>query len=524
MNNSNDAPSIKDERSGISAAGYLGTQSDTPEPSSGEQSTQMMQQFGAYGTQIFHGFITGEEYNPDLSGHNGLRTFDEMRRSDASVRASLDIITLPIMGADWDIEAASDDPQDQLVAEFVKHNLFELLPWRDFLREALLMLPFGFSVFEKVYKLQEWQGDADGKGAGQYWCVSKLASRKQDSVFGWELKDGSAGIRQIPNTGGEYEIPANKLVIFTHNREGANFEGISLLRPAYKHWFIKAQLEKIMAIAAERQGVGVPYLIAPANASEEDKKKARIALKNLRSNEQAYIEIPFGWEIGFMEMKGGANYDPMPQIQHHDRQILKNVLGQFMEMGSHSGSGGTQSASGDQSRLLTQAVEAVASIIRDGLNNNMIKQLVDANFNVKMYPKIVHARLSNQNVTELASALQSLSSFITSDAELEESLRETLHLPALPDDIKKDYANRPGFGTNAPAPAVMPGANPLHNEVPGKGGKPTGSVPVVADKNNETPKAEQPLKASETLLVDGLRGFHDTIGKQLAALNDTHTG
>jgi phage gp29-like protein len=506
---------VINETAGESAAGFLGKSMATPEPGNAEPSNQLAHQFGAYGTQIFSGFITGEEYNPDLAGHNGLRVFDEMRRSDASVRASLDIISLPIMGADWDIEPASDSPEDQLIAEFVKHNLMERIPWRDFLREALLMLPYGFSVFEKVYKLEQWTGDKDGKGAGMYWTIDKLASRKQDTIYAWQMKDGTAGVRQISPSGGEFEIPANKLIIFTHNREGANFEGISMLRPAYKHWFIKAQLEKILAIAAERQGVGIPYLIPPENASEADKVLARTAVKNMRANEQSYVEIPKGWEIGFVKMEGGSNFDPMPQIQYHDRQILKNVLGQFMEMGGHSGSGGTQGASTDQSRLLTQAIEAVAAVIRDGLNNNLIKQLVDANFSVAKYPTVMHDRLSDENVTELATALSSLKDFITPDADLEDNLRETLHVPALPDDIKNDYANRPGHGTNAPA---LPGAATI-----GPDGKPVAdpsAQKVAENKPAEKPKAEETaVKASETHIVDGLREFHDAIGQQLKALH-----
>jgi len=45
---------------------------------------------------------------------------------------------------------------------------------------------------------------------------------------------------------------------FTNGKEGENWEGVSLLRPAYKPWFMKSTLEKIDAIAHERQSLGVP--------------------------------------------------------------------------------------------------------------------------------------------------------------------------------------------------------------------------------------------------------------------------
>lgn len=517
----------QEQAGGTSASSFLGNANTTPEPASGDpiERSQITTQFGAYGTRIFSGFISGEEYNQDLSGHNGITVYDEMRRSDATVSTSLEIINLPIMGAGWEVEAASDDPNDILIAEWVKANLFERIDWVGFVREALLMLPFGFSVFEKVYKQDEWKGNADGEGAGMYWMLDKLASRKQDSIFGWELKDGSAGVRQIDPAGGEHEIPAAKLLIFTNKREGSNFEGISILRSSYKHWYIKSQLEKIMAIAVERQGVGIPYVIPPANATEDDKKKVRIALKNLRANEQAYLEIPVGWEIGFMDMHANTNMDAQPQVAHHDRQILKNVFGQFLDIGAH-GSSGTRNVSEDQGRLLEQAIEAVATTFTSVVASNLIKQLVDLNFNVDKYPKLTHDRISDNNVAEISDALQKLMAVnaITPDAELEEALREILHLPELPEDIKNDYANRPGQ-TQPVLPGQVAPAQDRNSEVPGKNGGSANADNTGKDEIDSKGQGEgEQVTASERKLVDGLRGLHSTLGAQLGALHDTKAG
>lgn len=455
---------------------FLDAQSDTDDPQSSGSilPAELNSIFGRSGTRIFAGFISGEEYNADLAGRQGIAVYDQMRRSDSSVSASLRIITEPLMAADWDIEAASDDPNDVLAAEFVRYNLFECLKWRDFQREAFLCLPFGFSLFEKNYDWCEWRGTADGTGAGRYICLDTLASRKQDTIIAWQLKDGSPGVRQVPPNGGEREIPAWKNLIFTHQREGNNYEGISVLRTAYKHWYIKTNLEKVMAIAAERQGTGVPYFTPPTSATEDEKKKARIALQNMRTNEQAYLEIPQGWEFGFMDMKAGTVLDPTPQIQYHGRQILLNTLGQFLDMGS-SGSSGSRATSQDHSKLQEQSLEAVAAMFEDTINENLIKQLVDANFNVSAYPKLTHSRISDDNVAQLSDAVNKLGSagFLTPDADLENTLRELLYLPDLPDDVAENYSDRqqsasqsatptqpagmPGMG-NAPAPADQPDA------------------------------------------------------------------
>src|SRR5438270_3369209 len=82
-------------------------------------------QIGKSGTYIFNGIITREEYNPDLMRWEALKNYDIMRRSDATVQALLDVIKLPILSATWSIQAASDDPIDIEIADWVRFNLFE---------------------------------------------------------------------------------------------------------------------------------------------------------------------------------------------------------------------------------------------------------------------------------------------------------------------------------------------------------------------------------------------------------------
>lgn len=47
------------------------------------------------------------------------------------------------------------------------------------------MFPFGFSVFEKVYKIED----------GQIY-LKKLAQRLQKSIYAWETQDQQEGITQ----------------------------------------------------------------------------------------------------------------------------------------------------------------------------------------------------------------------------------------------------------------------------------------------------------------------------------------
>ena len=116
----------------------------------GRKGTDIGIEIGDTGTLISSGFISQQDYNSDLVGQKASKKFDEMRKSDATVRASLLAITLPILSANWFIKAASEDPFDEEVAEFVRLNLFNhmSIAWPDVLRQSLMNLAFGYMAFE----------------------------------------------------------------------------------------------------------------------------------------------------------------------------------------------------------------------------------------------------------------------------------------------------------------------------------------------------------------------------------------
>ena len=106
---------------------------------------------GDSGTTTLHGII-GEEYNSQLQGVQGIKVFEEMRKSDGTVRSAMLVTTLPIRRANWFVNPATEDQQDKDVANFVEHALFDWLDgtWDDVLRQALLMVPFGVMLYEML--------------------------------------------------------------------------------------------------------------------------------------------------------------------------------------------------------------------------------------------------------------------------------------------------------------------------------------------------------------------------------------
>ncbi len=393
---------------------------------------------GSSGTVIFKGLITQEEYNVRLSNPiSANKIYDVMRRSDSTVRSTLQVCKLPLLSSQWGVEAASDDKMDQAIADFVNHELFERnLNFHNFLREGLTMFEFGFSVAEKTYELTEYSGQTR---IG----IQSINYRKQRSIYAWETKEGQPGVTQ-QLIGETVSIPMAKLIILTNDKEGDNYQGISLLRYAYKHWDIKDKLDIINAIALEKLAVGVPVLKKPADADATDLAAAREALRNFRANEEGYQEIPVGWDLEMLDMKANSTKDVIPTIQYHDRQIQMSVLAQFLSLGGDAGSG-SRALSEDHSKLFLLSEEAVAKNIQSSLQEQLIKQLVDLNFTKDQlpngYPTLTFSKIGDEDTSTMAESVNKLmqAGAITYDPYVEDHVRKLLRLPDLPDEVIKAF-------------------------------------------------------------------------------------
>lgn len=385
-------------------------------------------EIGDSGTRGLSGIIT-EEYNPKLQGVQGVRIYDQMRKSDGTVRAAVMACTLPIRRAKWFVNPATQDQKDIDIAEFVEHALFDFLEdmtWDDVIRQALNSVSLGVMVFEKVYGVKDHLGKS-------YVTLKKLAPRMPTSIQKWELSDRTFGIQQIRQDGVMAEIPGSKLLIFINDREGDNYWGNSALRAAYKHWYFKDNFYKIDAIAFERQGLGVPKIKMPIGYTESDERKAVQAMANLRANENAYLVLPNGYEAEFMNMGSSTTRDPEKSINHHNKEILQSVLAQFLELGQTS-SGGSRALSQDHSDLFLKAVESIANNIVAEVNKKLIPELVDLNFSdVTVYPVMDYSGITKVDMEAVANAYGALvtAGALKPTVDDQQYFRAMLGLPAI---------------------------------------------------------------------------------------------
>lgn len=430
-----------------------------------------------------------QEYNLELRGIRGLEKYDQMRKGDGAVRGTLRLVKTPVLSARWFVQPASTSTRDVNAAEFVHRCLFEkmTISWSQVLVEALLMMEFGYYMFEKVYKVDEGNRTAKDRGKIVY---QKLAPRHPMDVKQWKM-DGNGGPDAVemfnPEPGQpEITIPIEKLAVFSFDREAGNMEGVSVLRSAYKHWFYKEQLYKIDAIQKERHGIGIPIIKLPVGFSPKDKALAEELGRNIRTNERAHVVLPPMWELMFAKIEGQP-VDALTSIAHHDSKIRENVVAQFLEM-----SGQTDASHGQD--MFLKGTRFVADIITEVFNFHCIPMLIDYNFSRVGYPRLKYRRIGEeQDWRTMSFALRNLvgAGLIIPDDPLEAYVRDFFDLPLPDPDTARQVATPQNPGT--PDDEAEPGSQrdtPEPNDRPGRPGQP--SPPRVGPPRQGRPSSQPP--------------------------------
>jgi hypothetical protein len=354
-----------------------------------------------------------------------------------------------------------------MIANFVWQNMTEWMStsWPQTLTESLLMLDFGYYMFELVFTAGEIL-TADPAARGKI-VWRKWAPRHPMDVRQWffDLNGGPMSVdmwttpARVPTWEGatvqtmmQYtNIPIDKMMVFSFDKEAGNIEGISLLRSAHKHWYYKDNLYKIDAIQKERHGIGVPVIQLPPGYGAPDLQMADSLGRNLRTNDRAHVVLPPNWVLTFAELKGNP-VNCIQSIEHHDQQIQIQILGNFL----------SQNVKTDEAdhTLFLKATRFTADIVTDVINSYGIPQLVDMNWAGARYPKLTVKRIGE--VEDWRTASFTIRNYvgagvIVPDQPLEDHLRDEMGLP--PADPKTSRLVYESFNKNVtqPPPAEMPG-------------------------------------------------------------------
>jgi hypothetical protein len=460
------------------------------------------EEIGVSGLRAFSGYIQ-EEYLPELKGTKAVKVYRMMSEGDAICCSVLTAIELILRAVDWRVEPVDDSPQAEQAAEFLD-GIFEDMaqPLEDIIAEALSFLRFGWSYFEIIYKRRVGPTEDDGSKRSKFTDgkigIRKLAIRSQDSLLRWEIQDdgGVLGMWQLPPLGGQQIfLPIDKCLLFRTTSRKNSPEGVSILRSAYRAWYMLKTIEDIEAVGIERELAGLPVVTVPArylasDASAPDKALLTAATqmaRDLKFNQQAGVVIPSDtWQnpdgtytqnrlvdIKLLSTGGARRIDTDVIVQRHQRNIARSALADFIMLGDQRGS---YALSKNKSELFLRACEAYLNQIESVINRFLVPRIWALNNNdPKLMPHVKAGRVAPVDLAELGTYIQQLAA---------------AGAPLFPNEDLETYLADVG-GLPEPSPDVR--------QVPGMPGQQNGQ-----DTANETPS--NPAELSNEGFMDASGG------------------
>lgn len=421
------------------------------------------------------GFIDQEEFVPDLRHPQCHDVYDEMYDSDGDVKQVMSMTLNPVLGGTWEVapyggEEATDE--DIKVADWVRWALFEQMSPNliGHLAEfGPVLLRSGFADGEKLWMGVDYEGQRKLALRSILLRLPRTITQFEQDAFGeltrikQYLPSPMSSVTQreggSPNTGldgdtpGEVWLPRKDIVHYRVGIEGDNWQGKSLLRSAHKHWYLKDKIEKIDAIAQEREALGIPIAYPPMGATEPQLDAIESILASVRANEEGYIVAPGpkagsgmapegqGWLFEILGYdRTGSGRDPQPSLEYHSLKIAAAFMAEFMRLGH--GTTGARATAQVQADPFLMAIEALTStIIEPQIKWGMVLPLVAYNFpNVKNLPTVKMSLVDSTSLQQLADFVQKLVQVgvLLPDQELENFLRARADLPAPnPKSVKK---------------------------------------------------------------------------------------
>lgn len=379
---------------------------------------------------------------PELRWPLSINVYDRMCDQDAQVTSVLRAVMYPVRRTNWWLKQGDSRPEvARQVAEDLGLDVYgepsrsarrvrDRFSWSEHLSHALLMLQYGHSVFEQVYRPD-----------GDRLRLRKLGWRPPQTLIKFEVAPdgGLKWVEQPSIAGGDpVRIPVDRLVVYSHERRGARWQGRSLLRPAYKNWLLKDRLLRVQTQTIDRNGMGVPVYYGADG--EEDLSKGLSLAKSFRSGESAGAAVPYS---AMLKLQGveGRTPDAEPAIRYHDEQIARAVLAHFLNLGTQTGSWALASVQAD---TFVQSLQMVAQYIADVATQHIVEDLVDANWGPdEPAPSVIFEEIgTRQAATAQALKLLTDAGLLHPDEPTEQALRQAHGLPA-PDPDTRPVSDEP---------------------------------------------------------------------------------
>jgi hypothetical protein len=413
------------------------------------------------------------ETTADLIWPQSVITYGRMRH-DPQISGVLKAYVLPILRANWWVDPTgcrdqvvqhvSDDLGVRILGDDTKGAPARRrgVQWGRHLRDAVYnRLVYGHMPFELRYRIDGTQpGDChlDHLGARMPWTLAQIHL------------DDQAQITEVVQTTQDKPLPANRLLWYVNEKEGANWAGISMLRPVFGAWLIKHEVMRVHATSMRRFGMGVPTVTAPPGATVGQVTEAQQLAAAMRVGDQSGVGLPQGFKFALEGLTGSVP-DALGFLKWIDQVIAKMALAGLVELGqTDNGSRALGETFMDLFMLSLQAVAddlaLTATSGQDGMPG-IVTDLVDLNWGEdEPAPRLVCSDVG-ENYEVTAEAIGKLAQYgaLSPDPALDEHVRKVWRLPERTTEWEPTSRGIPAPGAPA-GPVAVPGETGLPSDAP----------------------------------------------------------
>lgn len=413
--------------------------------------------FGGAGSAIWGGTIDDWDENSRVRGNKwygepGVIGEAHKMMTDAHVQMAVNALVRPIQGATWDFKPGGKEAIDIEVADFCRYNFFELHSWhallgsiqRGYVRDGFTLV----EVTDNVAPVPDNRFPLH-PGSGFGVVNTGFYSRSGWTVFGWQQnKKDPTKISSITQyiqgsdqeTSGLRRINATRLLRFTWEQDGADYEGSPILRAAYGPWWSKRLLMRIELMSHERNHLSQPVVTMPEdsdrNVASDEIDKLATVLSNWRAHESGFVILPGGYQLDFKS--GLANTNIGATIERCNFDIAHLVGSGFMLLGTKATSGSYALASTQQG-MYEMGLEAHARFIENSFNIGQdgwspVERLVRLNYGSDVaLPRLTARNMPTRDWSKILPIIHNLtqSGNITPSLTTEEYIRDVTFMPPL---------------------------------------------------------------------------------------------
>lgn len=376
--------------------------------------------------------------NADSSIDNALATYGYQvykdMMADGVVKSCMLVKTYGVtVGGNSILPAVGEGEENyelaQEIADFVKWNLSEMTGSLETILADTVgpAMKNGFSVQEKVWQVLEKE---PYKGKIGLKCVKLRPSE----TFTFDIDQYGNIVKLIQTVGGEIiEVPVDRMILFTYDPQQTGLpQGCSDLRAAYGPYKEKLAHRKWRSVAAEKFATPTVLGHYPPGTPTSKITEFLNVLKTFATD--TALAVPTGMEVELLQANGSIMAPYTETIDSCNKEIARAIFGQVLATDEGKTGTGSYAQARIHEGILGMFFDSLRQDVSEALNEQLVKPLVDFNYQTSLYPRIKLAPPDKRDIIALARVIDTLTAhgYIKNT---EPFVRQEFGFPPMPQDL-----------------------------------------------------------------------------------------